>query len=74
MIGEPTAGALAIVAYQPLLGGASTRITGAGVYLNDGSCTYPDGIPFDFTVHQTPEDVKAGRYTQLEFAKRLLSK
>lgn len=29
VIGEPTAGALAIVAYQPLLGGASTRITGA---------------------------------------------
>lgn len=74
VIGEPTAGALAIVAYQPLLGGASTRITGAGVYLNDGSCTYPDGIPLDFTVHQTPEDVKAGRDTQLEFAKRLLSK
>lgn len=74
VIGEPTAGALARITFQPLLGGASTRITGAGVYLNDGRCTYPDGIPLDFVVHQMPEDIKADKDTQLEFAKTLLAK
>ncbi len=48
--GSNTTGVLGRVAPIPLISGISTRITGYGVYMNDASCTFPNGLPIDIVL------------------------
>ncbi len=50
--GSPTAGVLGRVAPIPLMSGISTCITGYGVYMRDGCCTFPHGVPIDIVLDE----------------------
>lgn len=68
VIGEPTCGTLGRVLYVPFVSGVATRITGQGVYWQDGTCTYPDGVKINQYVYPDPEAIRQGKDAMLEEA------
>lgn len=66
IIGEPTCGVMGNVLYVPFVSGVATRITGRGVYWNDETCTFPDGIRINRHVYPTPEIIRQGKDAMIE--------
>lgn len=65
VIGQPTGGVLARTVGFPLSSGRAMRYTSCLTFSADGHCFHPDGIPLNEEVWPTPEDIAAGRDTEL---------